>query len=118
LDAIKAAVKFCDDGGAVVLIKQEAVSNSAVWYPDWHARMTSCRLRLLVISEYTLMLMFPCGHIAKTSRVALLFYVIFAVYVVLFSELVMQSLVVALVLGNWTWTWKCDTCGSHRSVTR
>jgi len=46
--------------------------------------MTSYRLRLFVISECTLMLMFPCGHmLRRQSRGASLFYVIFAVYVVL-----------------------------------
>jgi len=46
--------------------------------------MTSCRLRLFVISEYTLILMFPCGHMLwRQSWVASLFYVIIAVYVVL-----------------------------------
>jgi len=37
LDAIKPApIKFCKDGGALVLIKPAAASNSAVCYPDWH----------------------------------------------------------------------------------
>jgi len=82
------------------------------------SRMTSCPLRLFVISEYTLMLMYMRTHVAKTvsSCFAVLRHLAVQVYCVVRSQTghAVTRLCHTYPLG----LWKCDTCWIRRPVTR
>jgi len=102
LDAIKPApIKFREYGGDAHPTGGSIKLRDLV---SGLARMTSCHLHLFVISEYTSMLMFPCGRmLRRQSRVTSLFYVI-----------VTRRLCRTNSLG----LWKHDTRWTHGSVAR